>query len=54
MNGTPIKYLVDTGAAVTLLHKDKWDTLLPTNTSLEPWTGNPLVELQGNPWRFVV
>ena len=49
MNGTPTKYLLDTGAAVTLLHKDKWDGLPSASTPLKSWTGRPLVGVAGNP-----
>ena len=45
----PTKFLVDTGAGVTLLCKDKWDALTPTRAPLKPWTGNPLVGVTGDP-----
>ena len=49
MNGTPTKYLLDTGAAVTLIHHDKWESLPPSKTPLKPWTGKPLVGVAGRP-----
>ena len=49
IQGIPTTYLLDTGAAVTLLHKDKWDALPLTTTSLKPWTGRPLVGVAGSP-----
>ena len=46
MNGVPT---TDTGAAVTLLCKDVWDKLLLEPSSLQPYTGSPLVGVTGEP-----
>ena len=49
IQGIPTMYLLDTGAAVTLLCKDKWDALPLMTTPLKPWTGRPLVGVAGSP-----
>jgi hypothetical protein len=41
--------VLDTGAAVTLLHKDKWESLPPSRMPLKSWTGKPLVGVAGTP-----
>ena len=47
-----MSFLVDTGAAVTLLRKDTWDDLHnESTTGLQPWTGNPLVSVDGTSLR---
>ena len=48
-NGVPTTFILDTGAAVTLLRKDVWDKLQMNDTSLEAWDGNPLVGVSGKP-----
>lgn len=50
----PTTFIIDTGAAVTLLHKDMWDKL---RKLLMPWDGSPLVGVARNPlevWGSVV
>ena len=49
VDGIATTFLVDTGAAVSLLRKDIWDKLLRDSSSLTPWTGSPLVGVAGNP-----
>ena len=52
--GIPTNFIIDTGAAVTLLHKDMWDKL---GKLLMPWDGSPLVGVARNPlevWGSVV
>ena len=48
MNGVPTTYLVDTGAAVTL-RTFGTSYILLEQSSLKPWTGNPLVGVTGEP-----
>ena len=43
MHGITTAFLVDTGAAVSLLRKDVWDKLLLDPSSLTLWDGSPLV-----------
>ena len=47
VNSQSIKFIVDTGAAVTLLRGDLWDKATTAGTDLEPWTGPPLVGVEG-------
>ena len=47
VNSQSIKFIVDTGAAVTLLRGDLWDKATTAGTDLEPWTGQPLVGVEG-------
>ena len=49
LEGIPTKYLLDTGAAITLIHKDKGDSLPVAMTPLQPWSGSPLVGVAGTP-----
>ena len=42
-----VTFVLDTGAAVTLLREDTWDNLAP-DTPLEPWTRHNLVGVEGS------
>lgn len=47
---TPCSFLVDTGAAVTLINKTTWQHCLPPNQyKLEPWTGHRLIGVESSP-----
>ena len=46
MNGKALSFLIDTGAAVTLIHKDAWDNM---QRQLEPWAEVRLVGVDGSP-----
>ena len=55
--GIPPTFIIDTGAAVTLLRKDVWDKLPQVGKLLVPWDGSPLVGVAGNPlevWGSVI
>ena len=50
VQGVPLCLMVDTGAAVSLLRKDKWQLLGGTDKyKLEQWTGSQLVGVEGSP-----
>lgn len=49
LNGTPINFLLDTGAAVSLLRQDVWGGIPAPTPILEPWMGPPLVSAGGTP-----
>lgn len=48
INGSSVSFLLDTGAAVTLMRKDVWDSLRLT-TELRPWCNPQLVGVDGVP-----
>ena len=51
VQGVPLCLMVDTGAAVSLLRKDKWTLLGGTDKyNLEQWTGSQLVGVEGSPF----
>ena len=45
--GQPATFILDTGAAIPLLHKEVWDCVKPTLATLYPWTGQRLVSVEG-------
>ena len=48
VNDSQALFVLDTGAAVTLLHKDVWDRVAAVrNVPLEPWPGQRLVGVEG-------
>ena len=47
VNGCKVTFVVDTGAAITLLDKSLWDRVNMTGQALSPWTGPPLVGVEG-------
>ena len=50
VQGVPLCLMVDTGAAVSLLRKDKWQLLGGADKyKLEQWTGSQLVGVEGSP-----
>ena len=49
MNGHNTSFLVDTGAAVTLMRKDTWDQVNDGVAELEPWKERQLVGVDGTP-----
>ena len=51
VDGTPTAFILDTGAAVTLLHQDLWDRGKRPQSTLEPWNGPKLVGANGTPMR---
>ena len=44
-----VSLLLDTGAAVSLLRKDKWDLISSPDISLSPWNGPRLTGVEGSP-----
>ena len=51
VDGTPTAFILDTGAAVTLLRRDLWDRGKRPQSTLEPWNGPQLVGANGTPIR---
>ena len=51
VNGAAMSFLVDIGAAVTLIHKDEWDSLnvQTQRVDLHPWDEHLLVGVNGTP-----
>ena len=47
VNGVKASFVVDTGAAITLLDKKLWDKVNTAGQVLSPWTGPPLVGVEG-------
>ena len=47
IGGVPTVFVLDTGAAVTLLHKNVWDRAKAPGTKLKPWDGPRLVRANG-------
>ena len=43
-----IRFILDTGAPVTLMKEDLWDQVSTAET-VQPWTGPPLVGVEGTP-----
>ena len=48
VNGSSTSFLLETGAAVTLMRKNEWD-LISLGTELEPWAEQNLVSVEGTP-----
>ena len=44
---TPASFLLDTGAAVSLLRHNEWQQAKPVNHPLHPWIGDSLVGVDG-------
>ena len=49
VNNQPAQFVLDTGAAVTLLQRRIWDQMKQSEAVLEPWTGQRLVGVEGTP-----
>ena len=49
VNGTATAFLVDTGAAVTLVRYDVWQQTATASKELEPWKGSLLLGVDGLP-----
>ena len=50
ISGTSIQFIVDTGAAVSLLRSDIWDSLISArNTKMDPLNGQQLIGVDGSP-----
>ena len=48
----PTSFILNTGAAVTLLHKDTWDHARPRAAELETWKEPKLISVDGSPLRI--
>ena len=44
-----VECVLDTGAAVTLIRKELWDSAKPPGAQLEKWSGKQLVGVEGSP-----
>ena len=51
VNGIAVTFLLDTGAAVSLLRKEVWDRISRQSVELEPWREKRLVGVEGTPLR---
>lgn len=49
VNNQPAQFVLDTGAAVTLLQRSIWDQMKQNEAVLEPWTGQRLIGVEGTP-----
>ncbi len=47
VRGTPVSFVLDTGATVSLFRKDTWDRTKSAGEVLKPWTGKRLVGVEG-------
>ena len=47
INGASIPFIVDSGAAYSLLRSDVWDAINPENAQLTAWTGPNLIAVEG-------
>ena len=54
INKVPVTFIVDTGAAVTLLSKEFWDKMKKEGAELTPWQGTPFVGVDGTPLQIHV
>ena len=51
--GSPVSFLVDTGAGVSLLNKEMWNKIIPTLELSEPATSHRLVGVDGVPLKVL-
>ena len=51
VNGVTVRFLVDTGASVSLLHSDVWHRISASHAALQPWSGPRLVGVDGSELR---
>ena len=49
IHGSLVSFTLDTGAAVTLIRKDVWDSAKSTDHCLETWNGQSLIGVEGTP-----
>ena len=49
--GTPVSFLVDTGAGVSLIRGDVWNKAVPSNYKKQLQTASGLVGVDGIPWK---
>ena len=49
VNNQPTQFVLDTGAAVTLLQRGIWEQMKLNKATLEPWNGQRLVGVEGTP-----
>ena len=49
IHGSLVSFTLDTGAAVTLICKDVWDSVKSTDHRLEMWNGQNLIGVEGTP-----
>ena len=51
VNGVRVRFMVDTGASVSLLHSDVWHRISASHAALQPWSGPRLVGVDGSELR---
>ena len=44
-----VEFMIDTGAAVSLIHEDIWEKVTENKPTLTAWTGCRLVGAEGSP-----
>ena len=49
INNLPVSFVLDTGAAVTILHRETWEKIKMPKSQLTTWTGQNLIGVEGTP-----
>ena len=49
IHNLPVSFNLDTGSDVTLIRRDIWEVVQPSDCQLIPWTGPRLVGVEGTP-----
>ena len=49
INNLPVSFVLDTGAAVTILHRETWEKIKMPKRQLTTWTGQNLIGVEGTP-----
>ena len=46
-NNLPVSFVLETGAAVTILHKETWENIKMPKSRLTTWTGQNFIGVEG-------